>query len=131
VQAISRTLFCALAVTLGSLGTVSLAGAQESFRVDVALADQGAKAWKSKSCNGCHTIGKGKRAGPDLAGVISRRSVEWLTEWMKDPPAMAKSDEAAKQMVKEASGVVMPNFRLKETEIAGLIHYMARESGTK
>ena len=116
---------------MGSLVTTSIARAQDGVKVDPALADQGAKVWKSKSCDGCHTIGKGKRAGPDLAGVTSRRTSEWLTTWLKDPPAMAKSDDAAKAMVKESQGVVMPNFHLKDDEIKALINYVAREGAPK
>jgi cytochrome c2 len=131
VQATSKAVFLTLAVVITSLVSTSRARAQEAAAVDPALADQGAKVWKSKSCDGCHSIGKGKRAGPDLAGVTSRRSADWLTQWLKDPPAMAKTDETAKAMVKEAQGTVMPNFRLKDDEIKALINYMGREGAAK
>ena len=120
-------LFGAVLIT-AALAAVSTAKAQEAFKVDATLAEQGAKVWKSKSCDGCHTIGKGKRAGPDLAGVTSRRSEAWLTQWLKNPPEMAKSDPVAKDLVKAAQGVQMPDFHLKDGEIAGLINYIARES---
>jgi nitrite reductase (NO-forming) len=116
---------------MGSLASTSTVRAQEALKVDPALADQGAKVWKSKSCDGCHTIGKGKRAGPDLAGVTSRRSTDWLTQWLKNPPAMAKTDDAAKAMVKESQGVMMPDFHLKDDEIKALINYLGREGGPK
>ncbi len=119
-------LFAAVFVT-ALLAGVSTARAQEAFKVDATLAEQGARVWKSKSCDGCHTIGKGKRAGPDLAGVTSRRSEAWLTQWLKNPPEMAKSDPVAKDLVKAAQGVQMPNFHLTDDQIAGLINYMGRE----
>ena len=125
---ISRAMFLALAVV--TLGAVSTVQAQEQFSVDAAQAAQGAKVWKSKSCDGCHTIGKGRRAGPDLAGVTSRRTSAWLAQWLKDPPAMAKSDPEAKEMVKEAKGMVMPDMRLTDQQVQGLIHYMAAQAGT-
>jgi mono/diheme cytochrome c family protein len=114
---------------LGSLGAVSAARAQSAapFSVDVGLADQGKKVWKSKSCDACHTIGGGKRAGPDLAGLLERRSPTWVAEWLKHPQEMAGSDSVAKQMVKDAQGIVMPDFRLTDQQVQGLIHYMARE----
>ena len=123
-----RGLLLGAALATASLVKVSTARAQEAIKVDAALAEQGAKVWKSKSCDGCHTIGKGKRAGPDLAGVTSRRSEAWLTQWLKNPPEMAKSDPVAKDMVKAAQGVQMPNFHLTDDQIAGLINYMARET---
>src|SRR6185503_20102905 len=102
VHLFRRGLLLGAALATASLVKVSTARAQEAIKVDAALAEQGAKVWKSKSCDGCHTIGKGKRAGPDLAGVTSRRSEAWLTQWLKNPPEMAKSDPVAKDMVKAA-----------------------------
>jgi cbb3-type cytochrome oxidase cytochrome c subunit len=127
VQLFRRGILFGAALAAASLGKVSTARAQEAIKADAALAEQGAKVWKSKSCDGCHTIGKGKRAGPDLAGVTTRRTEAWLTQWLKNPPDMAKSDPVAKEMVKAAQGVQMPDFHLKDGEIAGLINYMARE----
>jgi hypothetical protein len=54
-----------------------------------------------------------------------------LTQWLKNPPAMAKTDDAAKAMVKEAQGVVMPDFHLKDDEVKGLINYLDREGAKK
>jgi len=119
-------LFGAVLLT-ATLFAVSTARAQEAFKVDASLAEQGARVWKAKSCDGCHTIGKGKRAGPDLAGVTSRRTEAWLTQWLKNPPAMAKTDSVAKDLVQAAQGVQMQNFHLSDAEIAGLVNYMARE----
>ena len=129
MRSISGTKFLALSVLAGGLGAASASRveAQEPFTVTASLADQGAKVWKSKACDACHSIGKGKRAGPDLAGALSRRTIPWLTQWMTNPPAMAASDSVGKVMVAEANGVVMPNFQLTGPQIEGLIHYVARE----
>src|ERR1700674_1793945 len=54
-------------------------------RVDPALADRGATYWRNRSCDGCHSIGGGRRAGPDLAGVSGRRSYDWLKRWLRNP----------------------------------------------
>lgn len=98
-----------------------------TFAVDNAKADMGERVYKSKGCASCHAFGK-KSAGPDLAGVTSRREEEWLRRWLKDPPAMVKTDPIAKQMLSEFSNVVMPNMNLTDQDIENLLHYMARES---
>ena len=77
---------------------------------------------------GCHSIGKGKLSGPDLLGVTDKRDLDWLKRWMKDPPAMMETDELAKELLKEAKGVKMPNMKLTDAQIDALLHYIASES---
>ena len=107
------------------------ASGSEQFPVDAALAKVGKSKWSSKGCSACHTIGKGKMAGPDLNGVFERRTVDWLKSWLKDPPAMLATDETAKAMLKEYNGIKMPNLKLKEEEISALLNYMAQEQKAK
>lgn len=98
------------------------------FSVDEAAAKKGKSLFTSRGCNGCHTIGKGKMAGPDLANVTDRRSVEWLNSWLKNPPAMMESDETAKALLAEYKGMKMPNLNLKDDEINALLNHIALES---
>jgi hypothetical protein len=44
---------------------------------------------------------------------------------------MLQSDSISQAMLAEAKGVKMPNVKLTEREIDGLIHYMAQESAKK
>jgi mono/diheme cytochrome c family protein len=98
------------------------------FVVDEAMAKQGKSLFTSRSCTGCHTIGKGKMAGPDLANVLDRRSLEWVQSWLKDPPAMMETDETAKALVKEYNNMKMPNMKLTDAEALALIHHITKES---
>jgi cbb3-type cytochrome oxidase cytochrome c subunit len=116
----------ALSLALGS----SFAYAQQSGAPDPALAKRGKSVYGSRGCEGCHSIGKGRRAGPDLAGVTERRSEEWLKKWLKDPNAMFDSDSTAKALLAEAKGVKMPNLKLSDSDIDALISYLA-EAGKK
>src|SRR5262249_14911306 len=68
----------------------------------------GKLAFESK-CLACHTIGQGKKLGPDLAGVTKHHSVEWLARWLRDPEAMLKTDPMAQRMLKEYNNIPMPN----------------------
>ena len=74
-------------------------------------------------CLACHSIGGGKKLGPDLAGVTKRRTERWLTMWLKAPDAMLQSDADAKQMLKEYNNLPMPNQNLSDTEIRQYIKY--------
>ncbi len=74
-------------------------------------------------CLACHSIGQGRKLGPDLAGVTKRRSTAWLSKWLKSPEKMLESDADAKAMLKEAGGVPMPNQNLSDTEIRQYIRY--------
>ena len=96
--------------------------------VDEALAKQGKSLFTQRACTGCHTIGKGKMAGPDLAYVHERRSLDWLKSWLKDPPAMMETDETAKALLKEYNNMKMPNMKLTDAEAMALIHHIAKES---
>jgi mono/diheme cytochrome c family protein len=86
---------------------------------------QGKALYTSKGCNGCHTIGKGKSAGPDLKGIVAKRDGTWLRQWLKDSPAMAKTDALAKQIVAEHNGMVMPKMGLTDTQVEHIIAYLA------
>lgn len=74
-------------------------------------------------CLACHSIGQGRKLGPDLAGVTKRRSNAWLTKWLKSPDKMLESDADAQAMLKESAGVPMPNQNLSDAEIRQYIRY--------
>lgn len=82
-------------------------------------------------CSGCHTIGKGKSAGPDVAHILDRREVDWVKKWLRDPEAMMASDPDAQAMLKEYNNLKMPNMKLTDTQIDQLLHYMMEASPRK
>src|SRR5581483_6674649 len=54
------------------------------YAAPAARADDGQAIFTSK-CAACHTIGKGKTVGPDLKGVTSKESHDWLVKWISSP----------------------------------------------
>ena len=82
----------------------------------------GKQAFESK-CLACHSIGEGKKLGPDLAGVTQRRSDAWLARWLKEPEKMLQTDADAKAMLKEYNNLPMPNQSLGDAEIRQYIKY--------
>jgi nitrite reductase (NO-forming) len=85
-------------------------------------AARGKLAFESK-CLACHSIGQGRKLGPDLAGVTKHRDTAWLARWLKDPEAMLKTDAHAKAMLKEYNNIPMPNQSLSDAEIREYIKY--------
>ena len=82
----------------------------------------GKLAFESK-CLACHSVGQGKKLGPDLAGVTKRRSDDWLSKWLKSPEKMLETDADAKAMLKEFNNIPMPNQSLSGAEIKQYLRY--------
>jgi nitrite reductase (NO-forming) len=82
----------------------------------------GKQAFESK-CLACHSVGEGRKLGPDLAGVTKRRDDAWLTRWLKEPEKMLQSDPAAQALLKEYNNLPMPNQSLSDAEIGQYIKY--------
>ena len=115
---------CALGV-----GTVSAQQATpQAPPVDAAAAKRGESLFQGRGCIGCHSIGKGKRLGPDLAGVTERRDRDWLRRWLTNPTPMFETDSTAKALLAQYNNTKMPNLRLKDDEIEALLQYIQQES---
>jgi mono/diheme cytochrome c family protein len=111
---------------VGGVGTA--AAQQATLQVDAAVAKRGQTLFQNRGCIGCHSIGKGKRSGPDLAGVTQRRDLDWLRRWLKNPTPMFETDSIAKALLAEYNNTRMPNLRLKDDEIEAILQYMQQES---
>ena len=114
------------ALGVGGAGTV--AAQQATVQVDAAVAKRGQSLFQNRGCVGCHSIGKGKRSGPDLAGVTQRRDLDWLRRWLKNPTPMFETDSIAKALLAEYNNTRMPNLRLKDDEIEAILQYVQQES---
>jgi cytochrome c551/c552 len=76
-------------------------------------------------CTACHTIGKGKLVGPDLAGVTSRREESWLKRQIKEPDRLvAENDPIAMQLLQEANNVPMIPLGLSDADVVAVIAYL-------
>lgn len=82
-----------------------------------------------QKCASCHTIGGGKRVGPDLNGVTERRPQEWLLRFIIEPDKMiAGKDPVAVRLYEEYNRIAMPNLGLKDSEARALIDYLRSAS---
>ncbi len=77
-----------------------------------------------RKCAPCHTIGSGKKIGPDLKGVTERRRRDWLLRWIDNPEDLiASGDAIAVDMVKNYP-IKMPSPGLAKEEIMDLLSYL-------
>ncbi len=77
-----------------------------------------------KRCGGCHSIGDGDRAGPDLLGVTKRRDRKWLTTFIRGPGAVIDAGDAtATELMTKFKGARMPDQTVTDDELGGLFAY--------
>lgn len=104
------------------------AGGTATSRV-VVVDDTPGQTLFAKACSSCHTIGRGGRVGPDLAGVARRRDRAWLTEFVSRPDRMfAKADPTALALARDWRDVRMPNLGLSEADAADVLAYIEAQS---
>lgn len=78
-----------------------------------------------KSCYSCHSIGGGDKQGPDLKGVTTRRTHDWLRGFITSPAGMkAKGDPIAADLFKRYSPQVMPDQSLSPEQIEELLGFI-------
>ena len=102
---------CILAATAESLPEVS-----DSFEKGRLLFEQ--------KCAPCHTIGGGKKVGPDLNGVTQRRNRDWLVRWIDSPKEMIASGDATSKEIVKGYAIRMPSSGLSKEEIADVLSYL-------
>lgn len=89
-----------------------------------------------KGCLGCHGFGSaGTTLGPNLTEVGSRRTAEWMTEWIKNPAAMQDNRRGPNLMPWFAENkrtefwpmqkTYMPTIQMTDQERATIVEYLA------
>ncbi len=82
-------------------------------------AGQDGKTVFRQKCAGCHTIGGGKKVGPDLKGVGDRLGgSDAVAEFVSDPAAVRP-------------GTAMPNLGLTQAEVSGLVAFLTGGAAPK
>lgn len=85
----------------------------------------------ASKCSACHTIGKGDRLGPDLAGVSARRERAWIARYIQEPDeVLAKGDPIATALYNKYKKIGMPNLRLGSSDVADLVSFLETHAGT-
>ncbi len=98
-------------------------------RLDVAMAAAGEKV-SSVKCSGCHKMTDEKLVGPGWKGVTTRRTPEWIMNFVTNTDAMLDKDPAAQAQL-EICLVRMPNQNLTDDDARNLLEFMRRNDGVK
>jgi mono/diheme cytochrome c family protein len=82
-------------------------------------------------CTPCHTIGGGRKVGPDLRGVTVDHPKTWLFSFISDPDKMFSSnDPMATEILKEYQ-MKMPNLGLSGDDVNAVISYLETQAGAE
>jgi mono/diheme cytochrome c family protein len=79
-------------------------------------------------CAGCHTIGGGDLAGPDLIGVTERRPYSWIQQIIVDPQRLIQASDPIMLDLMGRYPASMPNTGTSPAEAANMIAYIHSES---
>lgn len=114
-----------LSIALGifaSVGTIA-----QEIPTDESVIAAGEATFKA-NCTTCHRIWE-VRIGPALNGVSERRSVEWLTSWIRNSQAMiADGDPDAVAIYEEYNKTVMTAYPFSDDEIMEVLAYIKSET---
>lgn len=89
--------------------------------IDQSMAEKGKLIFDAK-CMACHKPNK-KFIGPAPAGVLERRSPEWVMNMILNPEEMLRKDPIAKQLLIDHNGSPMANQNITEEEARQLLEY--------
>jgi len=80
-------------------------------------------------CSACHTLGKGRLVGPDLANIQDRLDEAWIKKFIKSSQAMVKSgDPDAAKIFNEYNKIIMPDQSLTDAQLNDLLNYIKENS---
>jgi mono/diheme cytochrome c family protein len=89
--------------------------------------DKGKEIFTAK-CTPCHTIGGGRKVGPDLRGVTNAHPKTWLFSFIFSPDNLfSANDPAATALLKEYQ-MKMPNPGLSADEVNAVIGYLEMQA---
>lgn len=97
--------------------------------LDAAMATSGEKVYGVK-CSSCHKTTDEKLVGPGWKGVTTRRTPEWIMNFITNTDAMLNKDPQAQAQL-EICLVRMPNQNLSDDEARALLEYMRQNDGVK
>jgi protein SCO1 len=79
-------------------------------------------------CSVCHTIGKGDKIGPDLAGVTARHERSWVARYLREPGKMrAEGDPMALALARKYR-TPMPDQKLGGADLTAVLAYLETQS---
>jgi cytochrome c2 len=95
----------------------------DSIATDSKSISEGEKTFNLK-CGGCHNF-RQDGIGPQLSGLTTKVSPEWIEQFIKDPQQLINSKDSLAIQLHEKYKTVMPSFaNLKDNEIINIIAFI-------
>lgn len=91
---------------------------------DESMVAEGKKIFEIK-CASCHKLTDEKLVGPGLANVTSRRTPEWIMNFVTNTDEMIEKDETAQKLLEEFQ-TRMPNPGLSEQHARSVLEFMRK-----
>jgi cytochrome c551/c552 len=88
-----------------------------------AAAEDGKELFQTK-CAGCHTIGGGDGAGPDLKGVAQQRKAEWLVRMITEPDKLSAEKDPTQLSLVKKYGMQMPSLGVSRDDAQKIITFL-------
>jgi len=94
------------------------------------LAQDAGEAIFKQTCAACHSIGKGRLVGPDLANIHQRRPEEWIINFVKSSQTVIKSgDKYADSLFTAYNKTPMPDHpNITDAQMKDLLTYIETKS---
>ncbi len=93
--------------------------------VDESRTALGEQLFQKKGCSACHAFGRRLNC-PDLKGVTSRRTAEWMENQILHPEVMTKQDPISRQLMGQYA-LQMPNQGLTQDEARAVIEFFKKK----
>lgn len=100
----------------------------ESLKLDATIDDAKVKLGEAVSgvkCGSCHKITDEKLVGPGWKGVTTRRTPEWIMNFITNPDPMIDKDPEVQAQL-EICLVRMPNQSLTDDDARNLLEFMRK-----
>jgi cytochrome c2 len=97
--------------------------------LDKAKADSGQKVYDLK-CMSCHRLTADKLVGPGWKDVTTRRTPEWVMNFVTNVDEMLEKDAVAQAQL-EVCLVRMPNQNLTDADARNVFEFMRRNDGVQ
>jgi cytochrome c551/c552 len=97
--------------------------------LDAAMAEKGNKVYQVK-CAGCHKLSDEKLVGPGWKGVTTRRTADWILNFITNTDEMLNKDPEAQAQL-EICLVRMPNQNLSDEDARALYEFQRKNDGVK
>ncbi len=108
---------------------ILIIGSFISFLSGNASAQTDGQALFQLKCSQCHTIGEGRKVGPDLYGITQIRPFDYLVDLISNATHMFETgNQIALMVLGQYRTIRMPDLKLSREQVVQILDYIQEES---